>query len=41
MNEAVVRFLSALTVGLFSSMVPEFDERAFMEDSVNALGHRE
>lgn len=29
-----------LTVGLFSSVVPEFDERAFREALVNAFGHR-
>lgn len=30
-----------LNVGLFSSMVPEFDERAFREALVNAFGHRD
>ena len=30
-----------LTVGLFSSVVPEFDERAFREALVNAFGHRD
>ncbi len=30
-----------LNMGLFSSMVPEFDERAFREALVNAFGHRD
>ncbi|NMN02519.1 RNA-binding domain-containing protein [Bifidobacterium panos] len=30
-----------LNVGLFSMMVPEFDERAFREALVNAFGHRD